>query len=311
MAAGSDEKVRNTRQKTEKTLIPHIQIEETIMTTILVDQDLCTRCGICSIVCPASIVDPADENSLPKVHDAKAGMCIQCGHCEISCPSQALLLNVCPDEKVPLTAGAISSDDIAFYLKKRRSVRHFIKDSVPKETILEILDIARYAASGGNGQPVQWIVVHDPKNVKKIAGLTIEWMKILQNTNHPMSGYIPGLIGAWEAGHDVVCRGAPHLLFATIPEDNPVASVDAIIALTHFDIAAPAFGIGTCWAGFLAMAATSCEPLQKELGIPAGRKSAYAMMFGYPQYKVYGIPRRKPLEVTWQLPCPEIQENTQ
>ena len=66
------------------------------MTTILVDQDLCTRCGICSVVCPVAIVDPADENTLPRVQDAKAGMCIQCGHCEVSCPSQALLLNVLP-----------------------------------------------------------------------------------------------------------------------------------------------------------------------------------------------------------------------
>ena len=42
------------------------------MATILVDQDLCTRCGICSVVCPMSIVDPADENTLPKVQDAKS-----------------------------------------------------------------------------------------------------------------------------------------------------------------------------------------------------------------------------------------------
>jgi len=271
------------------------------MDIILVDQDLCTRCGICSIVCPMAIVDPADENALPGVQETKAGLCIQCGHCEISCPSQALLLNVRPDEKVPLpgSAGAIPAGEMAFYLKKRRSVRHFTKDPVPREKIFAILDIARYAASGGNGQPVQWIVVHDPDKVKKIAGLTVEWMKTLQNSSHPMSGYVPGLIGAWEAGHDVVCRGAPHLLFAHIPEGNPVASVDAIIALTHFDVAAPAFGIGTCWAGFVAMAAASFEPLQKELGIPTGRKSAYAMMFGHPLFKVYGIPRRKPLEVTW------------
>jgi nitroreductase/NAD-dependent dihydropyrimidine dehydrogenase PreA subunit len=271
------------------------------METILVDKDLCTRCGICSIVCPMAIVSPVDENTLPVVQDAMAGMCIQCGHCEVSCPSQALLLNVRPDEKVPLPAGAgtISPDDIGTYLKKRRSVRHFTKDPVPKEKILEILDIARYAASGGNGQPVQWIVVHDPEKVKKIAGQTIEWIKTLQNTSHPMSGYIPVLIARWESGYDVVCRDAPHLLCAHIPEGNPMASVDAIIALTHFDIAAPAFGIGTCWAGFVAMAASSYEPLQKELGIPAGRKSAYAMMFGHPQYKIYGIPRRKPLEVTW------------
>jgi nitroreductase/NAD-dependent dihydropyrimidine dehydrogenase PreA subunit len=272
------------------------------MTTILVDQDLCTRCGICSVVCPMAIVTPADDNTLPIVKDAVAGMCIQCGHCEVSCPSQALLRNVRPDEKVSLPAGAgtISSDDMKFYLKKRRSVRHFTKYLVPKEKILEILDVVRYAASGGNGQPVQWIVVHDPKMVKKIAGLTVEWMKTLMGTNHPMRGYVPMLIGAWESGRDVVCRDAPHLIFAHIPEGNSVASVDAIISLTHFDVAAPAFDIGTCWAGFVAGAATSYVPLQKELGLPAGRRCAYAMMFGCPQYKVYGIPSRKPLAVTWQ-----------
>jgi nitroreductase/NAD-dependent dihydropyrimidine dehydrogenase PreA subunit len=271
------------------------------MTTILVDQDLCTRCGICSLICPMAIVTPADENTLPVVTDEKAGGCIQCGHCEAFCPSQALLLNVRPDEKVlvPAGAGSLSPEDLGIYLKKRRSIRHFTSDPVPRDTILEMLDIARYAASGGNGQPVQWIIVHDPEKVRTIAGLTIEWMKTLLHTSHPMSGYVPGLIRGWESGYDVICRGAPHLLFAHIPEDNPVAAADAIIALTHFDIAGPAFDVGTCWAGFVAGAASSYEPLGKEIGIPAGRKCAYALMFGHPQYKVYGIPRRKPLEVVW------------
>jgi nitroreductase len=248
------------------------------------------------------IVSPADETVLPNVPEAAAGMCIRCGHCEVHCPSQALLLNECPDERIsPLAGvGSISPEDIEAYLKKRRSVRHFTKDKVPKAKIIKLLDIARYAASGGNGQPVEWIVVHDPDKVKKIAGFTIEWMKTLINSGHPMSGYVPVLLAAWEGGNDVICRGAPHLLIATIPEGNPVAQTDAIIALTHFDIAAPAYGIGTCWAGFVAMAAWSHEPLQRELGLPAGRKSAYAMMFGHPQYKIYGIPRRKPLQVTWQ-----------
>jgi len=132
--------------------------------------------------------------------------------------------------------------------------------------------------------------------VKKIAGLTVEWMRILKNTDHPMSGYVPALIGAWESGRDVICREAPHLLFAHITEGNPVAFVDAIIALTHFDVVAPAFDIGTCWAGFVAMAATSYEPLQKELGLPAGRKCAYAMMFGKPQYKCMGSQPKTPCD---------------
>ncbi|MGA7797668.1 MAG: nitroreductase family protein [Methanoregula sp.] len=272
------------------------------MATILVDQDLCTRCGICSVVCPMSIVDPADENTLPKVQDAKAGLCIRCGHCEISCPSQALLLNFLPGERVqrPAATGAVSAEDLGVYLKKRRSVRHFTGEPVPREKILRVLDIARYAASGGNGQPVQWLIVYDPEEVRRLAGLCIDWMKTLQNSSHPMSGYIPTLVADWEAENDPVCRGAPHLVIAHIPEGNPVASVDALIALTHFDIAAPAFGIGTCWAGFLSMAAAAYEPLQRALALPAGRRYAYSLMFGYPQYKVYGIPRRKPLQVEWR-----------
>jgi nitroreductase/NAD-dependent dihydropyrimidine dehydrogenase PreA subunit len=270
--------------------------------TILVDQDLCTRCGICSVVCPMTIIDAADDNTLPRVTEKKSGMCIQCGHCEVSCPSQALLLNFLPEEKVILPAGAgiLSPEDLGVYLKKRRSVRSFIKEPVPKERIVQVLDIARYAASGGNRQPVQWIVVHDPKKVQEIAGLTIDWMKTLRDTNHPMSGYVPMLIRTWERGNDVICRDAPHLLLALVPEGNPLASVDAIIALTHFDIAAPAFGIGTCWAGFVAAASREYIPMKDTLAIPQGMVSAYAMIFGFPHFRIYSIPRRKPLQVTWR-----------
>jgi hypothetical protein len=124
------------------------------------------------------------------------------------CPSQALLLNQRPDERMPLPegAGTVSPETITFYLKKRWSVQHFTSDPVPRDKILEILDIASYAASGSNGQRVQWLVVHDPFKVKKIAGLTIEWMKTFLNTAHPMSGYAPMFIATWEQGHDVICR---------------------------------------------------------------------------------------------------------
>jgi nitroreductase len=42
-------------------------------------------------------------------------------------------------------------------------------------------DNARYAASGGNSQQTQWLVVHDPEKVRRIAGLTIEWMKGMES----------------------------------------------------------------------------------------------------------------------------------
>jgi len=273
------------------------------MATILVDEDLCTQCGICSVVCPMSIIDPAaDENILPVVRDELAGMCIACGHCEVTCPTQAIILNVRPDEKEDIPAGIndISAVDLGYYLKTRRSVRHFTEEPVTKEDILEVLDIVRYAPSGSNGQPVQWTIVHDPEDVKTVARLTIEWMKTLLSTDHPMSGYVPGLIRAWEHGHDTICRDAPHLLVAHVPESSPIAAVDGIIALTHFDIAAQAFDIGTCWAGFVSMATLSYAPLREELGIPVGRTCAFAILFGHPKYTTYGLPRRNPVQVTWR-----------
>ncbi len=101
-------------------------------------------------------------------------------------------------------------------------------------------------------------------------------------------------------GIDPICWNAPHLLIAHIPENSLTAPTDAIIALTHFDIAAPAFGLGTCWEGFLAAAARSWKPMQEEIALPTGRVAAYAMLFGYPQYEIYRIPRRNPVKITWQ-----------
>ncbi len=127
------------------------------MPTLLVNSERCTRCGRCSVVCPMGIITPANKDTLPFVKDEAAGRCMRCGHCEAFCPTEALILNIRPDEKTPLPIGAgdLSPDDLGLYLKKRRSIRQFAKDPVPREKILALLDVARYAASGANGQPVQ------------------------------------------------------------------------------------------------------------------------------------------------------------
>jgi nitroreductase len=77
----------------------------------------------------------------------------------------------------------------------------------------------------------------------------------------------------WDSGIDSICHNAPHLLFAHIPSESIFGSTDAIIAITHFDIAAPSFGLGTCWVGFVEMAANAYKPLQDALALPVGRKA--------------------------------------
>jgi len=63
---------------------------------------------------------------------------------------------------------------------------------------------------------------------------------------------------------------------------------------------APFFGLGTCWAGLLHIAATEYQPLKEVLGIPEGHVLQYPMFFGYPKYKYRKIPGRKKADVIWK-----------
>ena len=267
--------------------------------TVIIDEDACTGCGVCSEVCPGKIIEPARGAAFPFVPTEKEGQCLSCGQCEAFCPTGALVQGGRAGTTPASPAGALSADQLGLYMKSRRSVRQYRPDPVPRETIEALLEIARYAPSGGNGQPVEWLVVHDPGEVRKLAGLVVDWMRSLVGSGHPMSGYAPYLVDAWDSGADPICRGAPHLLISHVPEGNPMAPTDAIIALAHVDLAAPSFGLGTCWAGFVAMS-LEYAPLREFYGLPEGRVPTYAMMFGYPRYRPQQVPGRKPLRVIWR-----------
>jgi nitroreductase/NAD-dependent dihydropyrimidine dehydrogenase PreA subunit len=273
------------------------------VTTIIIDNDLCTRCGICSTVCPMGIISSGDDKKLPELPIQAEPFCIRCGHCRVSCPEKALFIRFLPEDEPQMPAGFPPGPDlVGYYLKNRRSVRHYTKKPVPREAIEAILDIARYAPSGANQQPVSWLVIHDPREVHRIAGLTIDWLKHEAISDNPA---LPGmitqrLIASWEKGRDPICRGAPHLIIASVREGQGSSQIDGIIAATYADAAAPAFGVGTCWAGFLSMAVKAWPPVLKALALPEGYTYCAALMLGFPQYRTYGIPPRNPLKLSWR-----------
>lgn len=60
-------------------------------------------------------------------------------------------------------------EDFANLVKTRRSVRGFQSDrEVPEEVIRKIIDVARWAPSGGNGQPWEFIVIRDQETRQRI-----------------------------------------------------------------------------------------------------------------------------------------------
>jgi nitroreductase len=71
------------------------------------------------------------------------------------------------------------------------------------------------------------------------------------------------------------------------------------IAVRNMEMLAMSLGLGTCWAGFLLVAAGISGKIARRLGVPDDRNIYSAIMLGYPTH-VYRktVPRRQ-REVRW------------
>jgi nitroreductase len=61
--------------------------------------------------------------------------------------------------------------EFADVVRKRRMVRHFTSEPVPRETVERMLDLARHAPSAGFTQGQSFVVVTDPELKRRIAEL--------------------------------------------------------------------------------------------------------------------------------------------
>jgi nitroreductase len=108
-----------------------------------------------------------------------------------------------------------------------------------------------------------------------------------------------GIIAAWDAGYDAILRNAPALVVAYSPKEASNGMVDLTLALSYLDLVAPTMGLGTCWAGLLQSALLASPDLKLKLGLPAEYPYHYPMMLGYPRFRYYRLPERKPPKITW------------
>jgi nitroreductase len=184
----------------------------------------------------------------------------------------------------------------------RRSIRQYKEKPVEQEKIQKLLEIAAYAPSGHNAQPARWLVIRNKEEVRRLAGLVIDWMRkvIVAQPALAKDLLLEHVVAAWEQGKDQVLRSAPHLIVGYAPKEERRAPAAIVSAIAYIELAAPAFGLGTCWAGYFSGACQVYEPLQKALALPAGQAVYGALMLGYPKVKYHRIPLRKPLDVIWR-----------
>ncbi|GAM10902.1 putative NADH dehydrogenase/NAD(P)H nitroreductase [Geobacter sp. OR-1] len=267
------------------------------MNLVTIDHTTCRRDGACIAVCPMGLFD-TDSAGFPAFRPGAAERCIGCGHCVAVCPRSALHHTALPLEESPLIDHglAVSVPALEQLIRSRRSVREFKEEPVPEALVQQAIEAARWAPSAVNRQPVHWLVIRTPAEVRRLAGLVIDYLRRI-SAQEPR--YAP-FIDLWEQGKDPILRNAPHLVVIHAPDDWIWSSVDSTIALTQFELAAAANGIGTCWAGFLMRAANGYPPLRDALDIPGSHSVFGAMMFGLPRYRYHRIPPRQAALITWR-----------
>ncbi len=274
------------------------------MSLLKVDTNKCNKCSICRATCPKGLIFLQDyetkEEVFPYIYNEEA--CINCGHCITACPQGAISLetmnmNDCPlidDKLIP------SLEQVDQLIKARRSIRNFQEKEVDKSTLEKLIHVSRYAPTAMNLQGVYWKVFAKEKT-HKLKKHVMDWMNsLIESKNEMAINYqFDKMVQTCESGEDVILRDAPNVVLAYHHEKDTTGPGACRIAMTTFELAAFAHGLGACWAGFLDIAILAWPNVRKELELPEGFVPECSMMIGFPKYAYKRIPERKEPSIDW------------
>jgi nitroreductase len=153
-------------------------------------------------------------------------------------------------------------------IRKRRSVRQYTGESIPRKDLETIIDAGRLAATGHNRQPWDFIVVTDRGMISRLK-IAAQWMD-----------------------------QAAAIIAVVVDPSSRWWVEDGAAAVENMLIASTALGYGSCWLeGYT-------EPLEEEfkalLGVPAEKRLLTLVPVGVPVQ--WPTQEKKPLEevIHWE-----------
>ena len=198
--------------------------------------------------------------------------------------------------------GVATYDAYLALLKFRRSVRGFRNESVPRDVIEKILDAARWAPSGGNTQPWEFIVVENRETIQELARLyeyqmnEKKWLEATREEelrmyvgDRPVEDQAP-----FRDAHCIILiladerwgNGFPVRTWLDKGPQHIISS--AALAVFAMHCAAATLGLATQWTSDFG-SPWLAGMTKQVLGIPRLYKLYDAMPVGYPTY--YPKPR--------------------
>jgi len=178
----------------------------------------------------------------------------------------------------------------------RRSIRRYLEDPVPPETIRKIMTAAIWAPSGGNGQPWRFYVATGEKRDQLVHAMiessgpdapSVEAFEEMVLRLEEEGRSAPDGINWYQMNEQTMVFGrfgsirfyqAPVAIVVAKPKAGG-SSLDIGAAVENLLIAAQAEGLGTCWLGMPLMFR---DKIREVLGIPEDEDLVTSVSLGYP-----------------------------
>lgn len=158
-------------------------------------------------------------------------------------------------------------------IKKRRTIRKFKNKEIPQKILKECIDAARMAPSARNLQPLEFIVVIEPKIREKIFQ-TLSW---------------GGKISEKHLAENL--RPKAYVIVLANGKINPDADIDAGLAIENLVLAAFVQNLGSCILG-----AVEKEKIKTLCKIPGDFEIKVVVALGYPAEKSVAEDSNEPTE---------------
>lgn len=275
---------------------------------ISINLEKCIGCGLCVKDCQCSDIKIIDEKAHPLCKS-----CLSCGHCIAVCPQNAVSIDKYDMNEV------VSYNKDEFYIepekvlnsiKYRRSIRQFSDKSVEKEKLIKIIEAGRFTPSGGNRQPISFVVVQD--KMSRLTKLTLDVLNNMAcsyepNENDPLDSQKKRYSVMWKMMHrqynkygkDTLFFNAPAIIIVLSDKNlsfNPY--VDGGLAAANMQTMAAALNLGVCFNGFFTFASHD-NNIREFLNISDNKVVVTSLLLGYTNNKYYRTVPRKGAEINW------------
>lgn len=264
---------------------------------VIVNREACIGCGACVSDCISKIISLEEEVAVIKDFTN----CIKCGHCGAVCPVNAISYHHpgydIEVEEFEKDIWKIGFDKLDALVKMKRSCRQYEKKPIEKAKMDAIMRIGQMSPTGGNRQPLKFVVVDSPDKIEELKLLAMQTLYDVGQTTEGRYGRVfRSILDNYKStGFDRLFYNAPCVIIIYgDPNSSHTTHVDAGIAGGQMTLIAETLGLGTCFVGYLKTATENNNEIYKFLGIPEGYEMITNIILGYPDVRYFrSVPRQK------------------